>query len=149
MLSGQSNPVAISLKSNSLTGSGKYLRMPVRPGDVLVVPGGGDVMVVGWVQSPGRFAAGSGLTVLGAIGAAGGPMYAADTSRVALIRSTKEGGKTTIPVDLDKISHGEEQDIPVKANDVIDVPYSGWRIGPYVFYSVLTRMGIGGPMIPY
>lgn len=149
MMSGQSNPIMLSLKSNSPGGSSKYLNMPMRPGDVLIVPGGGDVMVVGWVQTPGRFQAGSGLTVLGAIGAAGGPMYAADTSRIALIRSTKEGSKTTIPVNLDKISRGEEQDIPVKANDVIDVPYSDWRIGPYIFYSVIARMGLGAPAIPY
>lgn len=149
MMSGQSNPIILSLKSNSLTGSGKYLNMPMRPGDVLVVPGGGDVMVVGWVQTPGRFQAGSGLTVLGAIGAAGGAMYAADTSRIALIRSTKEGSKTTIPVNLDKISRGEEPDMPVKANDVIDVPYSDWRIGPYIFYSVVSRMGLGAPALPY
>jgi hypothetical protein len=51
-------------------------------------------------------------------------------------------------LDFDKISRGEEADITVKANDVIDVPYSGWRIGPYVFYSILTRVGIGAPGIP-
>jgi protein involved in polysaccharide export with SLBB domain len=149
MMSGQSNPITLSLKSNSLGGAGKYLNMPMRPGDVLVVPGGGDVMVVGWVQTPGRFQAGSGLTVLGAIGAAGGAMYAADTSRIALIRSAKEGSKSTIPVNLDKISRGEEPDLPVKANDVIDVPYSDWRVGPYIFYSLLARMGLGAPAIPY
>jgi protein involved in polysaccharide export with SLBB domain len=106
-------------------------------------------MVVGWVNTPGRFQAGSGLTVLGAIGAAGGTMYAANTHDIALIRSQKDGSKTTIQVDLDKISRGEADDIPVKANDVIDVPYSGLRIGPYIFYSILARMGVGAPVIPY
>jgi polysaccharide export outer membrane protein len=146
---GSAHAVSINLHSTSLTGSGKYMNLPVRPGDVLVVPGGGQVMVVGWVNNPGHFAVGSGLTVLGAIGEAGGPMYAADTKDVTLIRSDKEGTKTTIAVNLEKISHGEETDIPVKANDVLDVPYSDWRIGPYVFYSVVTRIGIAGPAIPY
>jgi polysaccharide export outer membrane protein len=141
--------VRIPLRSTSLTGGGRYMSLPARPGDVLVVPGGGQVMIVGWVHSPGHFEVGSGLTVLGAVGEAGGPMYAADTKEVALIRSEHNGSKETISVDLDKISRGEAPDVPVKANDVIDVPYSGWRIGPYVFYSVLTRVGIGGPMIPY
>jgi hypothetical protein len=31
---------------------------------------------------------------------------------------------------------------------VVDVPYSDLRIGPYVFYSVLTRVGLAAPMIP-
>jgi protein involved in polysaccharide export with SLBB domain len=141
--------LTIPLRSTSLTGGGAYLSMPVRPGDVLVVPGGGEVMVVGWVKNPSHFAVGSGLTVLGAVGAAGGPMYAADTKEVALIRSEKNGSKVTVALDLDQISRGKAADVPVKANDVIDVPYSGWRIGPYIFYSVVARIGIGGPAIPY
>lgn len=140
--------VSIRLRSTSLTGGGNYLNLPVRPGDVLVVPGGGQVMVVGWVQHPGHFEVGSGLTVLGSIGEAGGPMYAADTGSITLIRSEKDGSKSTRVLNLDKISHGQEADIPVKANDVIDVPYSSWRIGPYVFYSVLSRVGLAAPTIP-
>ena len=146
---GNAHPVTIPLKSTTLTGGGRYLNLPLRPGDVLVVPGGGEAMVVGWVHSPGHFGVGSGLTVLGAIGEAGGPDYAANTQEVTLIRSERNGTKEIIAVNLDKISRGEEEDIPVKANDVIDVPYSGARIGPYIFYSILTRVGIGGPAIPY
>jgi protein involved in polysaccharide export with SLBB domain len=85
---------------------------------------------------------------MGAIGAAGGPMYAADTDDVTLIRSTPKGSKTVVPLNLKKISEGKESDLPVKGNDVIDVPYSGLRIGPFIFYSVLSRMGVGGPAIP-
>jgi polysaccharide export outer membrane protein len=146
---GSAHAVSISLHSTSLTGSGKYMNLPVRPGDVLVVPGGGEVMIVGWVHNPGHFSVGSGLTILGAIGEAGGPMYAADTKEVTLLRTDKNGSKRTIPVNLEKISHGEESDIAVKANDVVDVPYSNWRIGPYIFYSVVARIGIAGPAIPY
>ncbi len=139
------HPLTIKIKSTSLTGAGKYINLPMRPGDVIVVPGGGNVMVVGWVETPGYFQVGSGLTVLGAIGAAGGPMYAANTKDITLIRSNKDGSKETIPINLEKISKGEASDLPVKANDVIDVPYSSVRIGPYVFYSILSRMGIGTP----
>jgi polysaccharide export outer membrane protein len=148
-MANSAHAVSISLRSTSLTGSGKYLNLPVRPGDVIVVPGGGQVMVVGWVQHPGHFDVGSGLTALGAIGEAGGPMYAADTKDITLIRSEKDGSKSTIRVNLARVSHGEEPDIAVKANDVIDVPYSDWRIGPYIFYSVVERIGIVGPAIPY
>ena len=145
MMPSNAHPLSIKIKSTSLTGAGKYINLPMRPGDVIVVPGGGNVMVIGWVQTPGYFQVGSGLTVLGAIGAAGGPMYAANTKDITLIRSNKDGTKDTIPINLDKISTGQASDLPVKANDVIDVPYSSVRIGPYVFYSVLSRMGIGSP----
>jgi protein involved in polysaccharide export with SLBB domain len=148
-LAGSDDAVTIKLKGESLVGAGKYVNMPMRPGDVLIVPGGGDVMVVGWVHQPGRFQVGSGLTVLGAIGAAGGPMYAAKTKSIVLIRTSMHGGKITIPINMDQIAHGQAVDPPVQANDVIDVPYSGLRIGPYIFYSILTRVGISGPIIPY
>jgi polysaccharide export outer membrane protein len=149
MLPTNARPVSIPVRSTTLTGAGRYVNLPVRPGDVIVVPGGGNVMVVGWVEQPGYFQVGSGLTVLGAIGASGGPMYAADTHEVTLIRSIASGGKSTIRVDMDKISQGEEPDIPVKANDVIDVPYSDLRIGPYVFYSIVSKIGVGAAAIPY
>ena len=148
LLRQNSHPLMIGLKSNALTGGGTYLNMPVRPGDVIVVPGGGDVMVVGWVQNPGHFQVGSGLTVLGAIGAAGGPMFAANGSDVHLIRTRRDGSKLVLKIDLDKIKNGQEADFPVRGNDVIDVPYSTVKVGPYVFYQILSKMSVGGPSMP-
>lgn len=131
--------VVIPLKS-AMRGSAKYVNMPANPGDIIVVPGGGNVMVTGWVYKPGYFQVGSGLTVLGAVASAGGAMYAANPSDATLIRSDGSGNKVSIPVDLEKISKGDDPDIPVRANDVIDVPYSDVKIGPYVFYNILTRV---------
>jgi protein involved in polysaccharide export with SLBB domain len=148
LLRQNSHPLIIGLKSTALTGGGTYLNMPVRPGDVIVVPGGGDVMVVGWVQNPGHFQVGSGLTVLGAIGAAGGPMFAANGSEVHLIRTRRDGSKLVLRIDLDKIKNGQEADFPVRGNDVIDVPYSTVKVGPYVFYQILSKMSVGGPAMP-
>jgi polysaccharide biosynthesis/export protein len=137
--------VVIPLKATAMTGSAHFMNMPVEPGDIVVVPGGGNVMVTGWVYRPGYFQVGSGLTVLGAVGSAGGAMYAADPSDATLMRSDGNGNKIAIPIDLDKIAKGAEPDIPVRANDVIDVPYSDAKIGPYVVYNVLTRMAIPLP----
>jgi polysaccharide export outer membrane protein len=137
--------VVIPLKSNTLRGSARYMNMPVRPGDVLIVPGGGNVMVTGWVYKPGFFQVGSGLTVLGAVGSAGGAMYAAAPTEATLIRSDATGNKVSLPVNLDKIAKGEDPDIPVRANDVIDVPFSDVKIGPYVVYNILTRMAVPLP----
>jgi polysaccharide export outer membrane protein len=144
-LAGRTNiqPIVIPLHSTSLTGAGRFLQLPVRPGDVIVVPGGGEVMVVGWVENPGHFPVGSGLTVLAAIGAAGGPDYAADESDVRLIRGDSSGVKKIIRINLKAIKSGEAPDPPVFANDVIDVPYSEMKIGPYVFYSLFKNVGMG------
>lgn len=137
--------VVIPLKATALTGSAHYMNMPVEPGDIVVVPGGGNVIVTGWVYRPGYFTVGSGLTALGAVGSAGGAMYAADPADATLMRSDGNGNKVAIPINLEKIAKGAEPDIPVRANDVIDVPYSDARIGPYVVYNVLTRMAIPLP----
>ena len=131
--------VVIPLKS-AMRGSAKYVNMPANPGDIIVVPGGGNVMVTGWVYKPGYFQVGSGLTVLGAVASAGGAMFAANTSDATLIRSDGGGNKVSIPVNLERVSKGDDPDIPVRANDVIDVPYSDVKIGPYVFYNILTRV---------
>jgi protein involved in polysaccharide export with SLBB domain len=148
LLRQNSHPLVIGLKSTALTGGGTYLNMPVRPGDVIVVPGGGEVMVVGWVQNPGHFQVGSGLTALGAIGAAGGPMFAANRSDIHLIRTRRDGSKLVLRIDIEKIKNGRESDLPVRGNDVIDVPYSSAKVGPYVFYQILSKMSVGGPAIP-
>jgi protein involved in polysaccharide export with SLBB domain len=148
LLRQNSHPLVIGLKSTALTGGGTYLNMPVRPGDVIVVPGGGEVMVVGWVQNPGHFQVGSGLTALGAIGAAGGPMFAANRSDIHLIRTRRDGSKLVLRIDIEKIKNGQESDLPVRGNDVIDVPYSSAKVGPYVFYQILSKMSVGGPAIP-
>ncbi len=137
--------VVVPLRANSFNGGTHYLNMPVEPGDVLVVPGGGNVMVTGWVYHPGFFQVGSGLTVLGAVGSAGGAMYAANATDATLIRSDANGNKVSIPVNLDKIAKGQDPDIPVHANDVIDVPYSAAKIAPYVVYNILSKMMIPLP----
>ena len=137
--------VVVPLRANSLNGGTRYINMPVEPGDVLVVPGGGNVMVTGWVHHPGFFQVGSGLTVLGAVGSAGGVMYAANATDAMLIRSDVNGNKVSIPVNLEKIARGQESDIPVHANDVIDVPYSTAKIGPYVVYNILSKMMVPLP----
>jgi polysaccharide biosynthesis/export protein len=141
--------VVIPLKATAMTGSARFMNMPVEPGDIVVVPGGGNVMVTGWVYRPGFFSVGSGLTVLGAVGSAGGAMYAADGSDATLMRSDANGNKVAIPVNLDKIATGAEPDIPVRANDVIDVPYSDAKIGPYVVYNVLKGISPALPALAF
>ena len=79
------HPTSLTSNSMSLPSSENFLRMPVRPGDLILVSGGGAVMVIGWVREPGRFQITPGLTVLEAIAAAGGPLYAGDQSDVRLI----------------------------------------------------------------
>jgi protein involved in polysaccharide export with SLBB domain len=137
-------PLVMALRSDSVAGSARFLNMPLRPGDVLVVPDAGQVAVIGWVNNPGSFKITTGFSALSAIGAAGGPMYAADESDVRILRTKNSGATESIQLNLNKIERGEESDVPVQGNDVIEVGYSKLKIAPYILYSILNnKIGAG------
>lgn len=56
---------------------------------MLLIPSAGQVLVEGWVEKPGSYKITPALTVLGAVAAAGGPLFPADTSAVKVIRTGK------------------------------------------------------------
>lgn len=145
-LGSNGSPLVISMRNNPQSDSARYLNMPLRPGDVVVVPSGGDVAVVGWVYNPGHFKITSGLTALSAIGAAGGLLYAADQHDVQLLRAGKDGTTESIPLDVDKIKAGQAPNPLVQGNDVIEAPYSKVKILPYTLYQIMnTKVGVALP----
>jgi protein involved in polysaccharide export with SLBB domain len=112
----------------------RYLSLPIRPGDTIYVPKAGTATVVGWVVSPKTMDITSGLTVLGAVSAAGGTLFAADTSRIKIIRQDAKQEANVIGVNLNNIKAARAPDVLVQANDVIEVPYSAVRIPGYALY---------------
>ena len=124
----------------------RFLDLPVIPGDTLIVPHAGDVTVTGWVYTPKTIPITPGLTILGAISAAGGPMFAADKNAVELIRQDGNGHVTVRKVDLDRIKNHQSPDVEVQANDVVQVSYSTARIPAYAAYYVLQSFASFGPM---
>jgi protein involved in polysaccharide export with SLBB domain len=126
------NPLMISLAPGS--DDRRYLDLPARPGDTIYVPLAGSVSVVGWVQSPRTVPISPGMTVLGAVSAAGGPLFAADTSSVTIYRQAPHGEKSVLTVDLDQVQKRQAADIALRENDVVQVPYSTLRIPGYAFY---------------
>jgi polysaccharide biosynthesis/export protein len=115
-------------------GPRNYSDIPVRPGDSLYVPLAGQASVVGWVYRPTVVPVAAGLTVLGAVSAAGGAMYAADTGAVKVIRREPGGAMQVIKVNLDAVKNGTAPDVPVRANDVIDVGYETAKLPAYALY---------------
>ena len=140
----RTDPIVIDLQNVDRGGPQQYLPLPVRPGDVIMVPGGGEVLVQGWVEKPGAYKISPGLTLLGAVAAAGGPLYPADPSDVRLIRSGKQGEKISYVADLEKIKRGEGPDMAVQEGDVIDLTSSTPKLIPYGlyrFFSSIFRIG--------
>jgi polysaccharide biosynthesis/export protein len=144
----KADPIIIDLDRLAREGNQMYFALPVRSGDVLMVPARGEVLVEGWVEKPGSYRITPGLTVLGAVAAAGGAAYAADRTAVTLMRSAKNGEKIFFPADLEKIRHGQEIDISVQEGDVIQVPSSNPRLVAYGFYRVLSTVVHIGANVP-
>lgn len=142
-------PLVIDLAAMNRGGNENYLSMPVRPGDVIMIPGSGDVLVQGWVEKPGSYKITPGLTVLGVVAAAGGAMYAADTRAVKLFRTGAQGRKTVFISDLDAIAEGRAPDLPLLEGDVIDIASSGPKAvayGVYRFFTTIMRVGASVPI---
>jgi polysaccharide biosynthesis/export protein len=144
----RTDPIVIDLQNVERGGQQQYLPLPVRPGDVIIVPGGGEVLVQGWVEKPGAYKISPGLTLLGAVAAAGGPLYPADPNAVRLIRSGKQGEKIAYTADLERIKRGEGSDITVQEGDVVDVTSSTPKLIPYGVYRFFTSIFHIGGAVP-
>jgi protein involved in polysaccharide export with SLBB domain len=118
----------------------KYLALPARSGDVIIVPAAGQVTVQGWVDKPGLFKITPGMTAMGAVGAAGGALF---SSSVTLLRTQDNGAKVDIPLDLSKIKSGSEPDMPVQGGDVVIVERSAAGAVPYSVYFIVSHIGFG------
>jgi protein involved in polysaccharide export with SLBB domain len=112
----------------------------VRPGDTLYVPESGNVTVVGWIYHPTVVPIAKGMTVLQAVSACGGPLFAADMTNIKVIRRVRGGPLQVIHVNLKDIENRATHDIPVNGNDVIDVTYDPWRIPGYAVYYAAQGM---------
>lgn len=131
-------PIMIDLSN---TRNETELDIPARPGDVIIVPAAGEVMVKGWVQNPGAFKITPGMTVLGAVTAAGGEMF---SPNAVILRAGGSGGtKIEIPADLSAIQKGNAPDIPVEGGDVVIIKSSAAGAVPYALYSVFSKFGTG------
>jgi protein involved in polysaccharide export with SLBB domain len=116
------------------------LDLPTRPGDVVMVPIAGQVMVQGWVRNPGAFRITPGMTVLGSVSAAGGAMFSRSAE---LLRTNSDGRHTATGFDLSKLAQGETPDIPVQSGDVIIVEKSVIGAIPYTLMQLFNRFGAG------
>lgn len=135
------DPIVISL---SRMNKDSRIDVPARPGDVIMVPAAGEVMVQGWVQNPGAFKVTSGMTAFGAITAAGGQMF---SSSATILRHGSNGRHFEIPVDLAAVKAGQQPDVPMQGGDVIIVNRSVTGAVPYAFYEIFTKM-TGGAFVP-
>jgi polysaccharide biosynthesis/export protein len=123
-----------------MAGEQACLGLPVRPGDAVLVPIAGQVLVDGWVQNPGAYNVTPGMTLLGAVSAAGGANFSWSAQ---LLRSDAHGGKTINEYSLTQLRKGEETDPSVHSGDVVWVERSAVGAVPYTVYTLFQHFGSG------
>jgi polysaccharide biosynthesis/export protein len=121
-------------------GNQACLDVPVRPGDAVMVPIAGEVMVQGWVANPGAFKITPGMTLLGAVSAAGGATF---SWTAALLRTDDSGVQTTTEYSLTQLQKGQAADVAVQSGDVVVVEKSAVGAVPYTFYELFQHFGTG------
>jgi polysaccharide export outer membrane protein len=124
------------------------LNPQVRPGDVINVSSAGSVLVEGWVDKPGSYPVTPGLTLSGALVAAGGHVYAADLETVTVRRMLGPGEQRLIPVDLVAVSEGRATDIPILDGDVVSVPMHSGKAVPYGLWKLGREVIHVGASVP-
>jgi protein involved in polysaccharide export with SLBB domain len=123
------------------------LDFPTRPGDAVMVPIAGQVMVQGWVQAPGAYHITPGMTLLGAVSAAGGATF---SWTAALLRTDSDGKETFTEFSLNKLRNGEARDVAVQSGDVVVVERSAIGAVPYTLFALFQHFGTGvGMGIPF
>jgi len=99
--------------------------IPLQAGDVVTVPHGGIVYVLGAVTRPGGFVLSNDrtqLTTLKVLALAGGLTNIAKLDHAVIIRKDDRGKQTETEVDLKKIIHQESEDLPMRASDILYIP---------------------------
>lgn len=146
----RTDPLVIDLQRLHKGKEQLYLTLPVRPGDALIIPSGGDVIVGGWVDKPGSYKITPGLTVLGVVTAAGDTLFPADTKAVKVIRTDATGEKNIMSANLQQIARGESPDIALQEGDVIEVNSSTVKLVSYGMYNFFRSVfNFGAQMRPY
>lgn len=121
----QGQAVLLTYKLKELLTGAPESNPYVRPGDIISVPETDLVYVVGNVVKPGPLSMRSKITLLQAIGMAGGFMPDAAKSRIKVVRQeTGSNIRREIIFNIDDIQRKKAEDIALQPNDVVEVPMS-------------------------
>ena len=109
-----------------LDGASQFANLTLKNEDVLYIPEAKKFTVMGQVKNPGDYSLdNAGLSIVEAVGKAGGFTRIAAPNRTKIIRMTEEG-KQVMQVNMDKLTEGAAgtKNVPIKPHDIIIVPES-------------------------
>jgi polysaccharide export outer membrane protein len=126
----------------------RELNPRVVPGDVISIAPAGNVLVDGWVDKPGSYPVTRGLTVTGAIAAAGGRLFAADPRKVTIKRTIGTSDQEVLQIDLVAVTEGRAPDFPLTDGDVVRMPSSWVRVVPWTVWQLAREVvNVGGNVL--
>jgi len=140
--------IDLALLLRDRSGLANALNPMAMAGDVLTVAPAGSVLVDGWVDKPGSYAVTRGLTLTGAVAAAGGHLFPADRQHVTVKRVLGGHEQKLFSVDLDAIASGRQPDFPITDGDVVHLPASTQRAVPYGVYQAAKEIIHVGASFP-
>lgn len=147
LASGKQAGFEIALDQLYGTTGGIPLQIPVRSGDMIVLPEAGKISIEGEVEKPGQYELSQQMTVLGALNAAGSITYSAKIDEIEIVRDISPVDKARYVFDLDSIRSGQMKDMKLRTGDVLRVPTdSGKRMTEATFegLSRIINFGVGG-----
>ena len=121
--------------------------MSLEPGDIINIPVTDVFFVSGEVREPGSYSLKEGTTLRQAISLAQGTTFKAASDRGIIFREDPLSGKRNeIKVNIAAVMRGNQDDIPIMANDIIIIPNSRLKS---VGAALLTAFGVSSPRVLY
>jgi polysaccharide export outer membrane protein len=146
-LSAQAAPLTLTINLNNLMESGDQKdNLLLEGGDVVTVPHGGVVYVIGAVGHPGGFVLAGDRTqmsTLKILSLAGGLQSTAKADSAVILRKDQAGQQREMAVHLKKIMQRQDEDVTLLPNDILYVPESNGKRAAFRLAQVALGIAAG------
>lgn len=115
----------LALKLNDVMRGSEKANPFLEPGDIVTVPEADEYYIIGNVVKPSSYPLKEAMTIGQAILIAGGTLPDSNTKKVRVVRSSTDGKKTELFVDLKLAAKQQTADLILQPNDIIEVPKEG------------------------
>jgi polysaccharide export outer membrane protein len=136
----RADAVMVDTAESDTTVQRAFFAMPVRSGDVIVVPANGNFIADGWVEKPGTYPLRAGLTLRGALATAGGLTFPAKKGSIRIYQAGVNGQTSVRDVDYAEIEAMKVPDVVIHDGDVVQVGSSAVKLVPYGLYKLITDL---------
>ncbi|MBZ5539038.1 MAG: polysaccharide biosynthesis/export family protein [Acidobacteriia bacterium] len=150
-LTAQGAPLTLTINLNNLLESGDQKEnLLLQGGDVVTVPHGGIVYVIGAVGHPGGFVLAGDRTqmsTLKILSLAGGLESTAKADSAVILRKDQTGQQREMVVHLKKIMQRQDEDVTLLPNDILYVPESNGKRAAFRLAQVALGIGAAAAIL--